>query len=412
MTRKEEIKNTALAIFERSAQENRDLTKEEWDEIEELKRAIEACDDEEEPEKEKEEEEEHAEEEKEASQPDEEEERVDDDEEEEQENKEENKRNNNSIMKEFRLINAINDIANNRNLNEIDAAVVKLGQEELRNAGLSAQGQIQLSGEKRAVTVANADGVVETQVENILAPLRDNMVIFNAGAKLLTNLKGDVKLPVMGASSVTWEGEVASAKDGSPSITAKALSPKRLTAYVEVSKQFLMQDSADAEATLRNDIVNAVAEKLQQTILGSASGTTTQPAGIFYGATVTSASTFADICDIESKVDDANVGGNRCYVMSNKAKAGLRNMAKSAKSTQLIMENGEVDGTPAYATSSVEDKKFAYGDFSYLTVGQWSGLDIVVDQYTKAKEASVVLVINAWYDAVVTRPEAIAFGTL
>lgn len=329
--------------------------------------------------------------------------------------KKEDKRTSNITMnQEFRLISAINSIANNRNLNEVDSAVVNAGASAMRNAGISTSGQIQLSAEKRTISVATADGVVETEVENILAPLRDNSVLINAGAKYLTNLQGNVKLPVMGKGNVTWEGETASAKDFGTTITAKELKPKRLTAFVDVSKQFLTQDSADAEATLRADIVNAIGEKLQQTILGAEAGTETQPNGIFSVDTtaVTSVTAFKDICDLEAKVDDSNAGANRCYLVSNKAKAGLRNMAKSTKATELVMQNGEIDGTKVYATSSIADKYIAYGDFSNLVIGQWGGIDLVVDQYTVAKEGCVRLVINCYFDAVVTRPEAIAIAKL
>ena len=329
--------------------------------------------------------------------------------------KKEDKRSNINIMnKEFRLISAINAIANNRNLNEVDSAVVNAGATAMRNAGISTSGQIQLSAEQRTLSVATADGVVETEVENILAPLRDNSVLINAGAKYLTNLQGNVKLPVMGKGNVTWEGEVASAKDFGTTITAKELKPKRLTAFIDVSKQFLNQQSASAETTLRADIVNAIGEKLQQTILGTAVGSETQPNGIFSidASAVTSVTTFKDVCDLEAKVDDSNAGANRCYLVSNKAKAGLRNMAKSTKSTELVMQNGEIDGTKVYATSSIADKYIAYGDFSNLVIGQWGGIDLVVDQYTVAKEGCVRLVINCYFDAVVTRPEAIAIAKL
>ena len=329
--------------------------------------------------------------------------------------KKEDKRSNINIMnKEFRLISAINSIANNRNLNEVDSAVISAGATAMRAAGISTNGQIQLSAEKRTISVATADGVVETEVENILAPLRDNSVLISAGAKYLTNLKGNVKLPVMGKGNVSWESETASAKDFGTTITAKELKPKRLTAFVDVSKQFLIQDSADAEATLRADIVNAIGEKLQQTILGTEAGTETQPAGIFSVDTtaVTSVTAFKDVCDLEAKVDDSNAGANRCYLVSNKAKAGLRNMAKSAKSTELVMQNGEIDGTKVYATSSIADKYIAYGDFSNLVIGQWAGIDIVVDNFSKATANCVRLVITCYFDSVVTRPEAIAIAKL
>ena len=319
------------------------------------------------------------------------------------------------MNKEFRLIKAINDIANNRNLDAASTAVVNAGAEEMRKAGLSFGGQIQLPVEKRDVVTVENEGedVVVTDFTNILEPLRAKNVLVAAGARYLTGLVGDVQVPIMGASNVTWEGEIAPAQDGAPTFDHLKLQPKRLTAYVDVSKQFLVQDSLDAEALIRQDIVNAINSKLEATILGSSAGTATQPQGIFYSeSALTSISDFAGICDLEADVEDANVMGECKYVMSNKAKAAFRNMAKSTKSTQLVMENGAIDGTPVLNTSHVEGKNVAYGDFSNLAIGQWGAIDLTVDPFSQATNGKVRLVINAFFDAKVLRPEAIKVATV
>ena len=311
---------------------------------------------------------------------------------------------------EFRLIKAINDIANNRNLDATASAVVNKGSEEMRKAGLSFGGQIQLPTEERAVISVEAEGedVVETNITNILEPLRAKNVLIAAGATYMTGLVGDVQVPNMTGANVTWEGETAAASDGAGAFANVKLSPKRLTAYIDISKQFLVQDSKDAEALIRQDIVNAINSKLESTILGSAAGTSTQPAGIFNSSdelpTITN---FADVCNLESEIEDANVNGECVYVMSNKAKAAFRNMAKSAKSTQLVMEGGQIDGTEVYNTSNVEGKNVAYGDFSNLAIGQWGAVDLTVDPYTQASNGKVRLVINAFFDAKVLRDGAI-----
>ena len=180
----------------------------------------------------------------------------------------------------------------------------------------------------------------------------------------------------MGASNVSWEGEVAPAKDGAPIFDHVKLQPKRLTAYIDVSKQFLVQDSLDAEALIRQDIVNAINSKLEATILCSEAGTATQPQGIFYSEeALPTVSDFAGVCDLESDVEDANVLGDCKYIMSNKAKAAFRNMSKSTKSTELVMEAGTIDGTPVLNTSHVANKNVAYGDWSNLAIGQWGAIN-------------------------------------
>jgi len=112
------------------------------------------------------------------------------------ENKIENKNNTNIKMNQkFSFIKAINAIANNRSLDGINAEIVKAGEEEMRNAGLSFNGQIQLPvGELRANVTVTAEGedIVATDLFDIVTPLRAKNVLVQAGAKFLSGLKGDV----------------------------------------------------------------------------------------------------------------------------------------------------------------------------------------------------------------------------
>lgn len=335
----------------------------------------------------------------------------------EEKNNKRNITNNNQKTMEFRLLSAINQIANSQNLDAASKAVVAQGVEEMRKAGVSYNGQIQIPvSEMRNVTVTSTDGAtVSTEVASIIEPLRAKNVLIEAGAKFLTNLNGNVKVPVMNGSNVTWEGEITEAKDGGASFTSVELSPKRLTAYVDVSKQFLVQTSQDAEVMLRNDLINAINSKLESTILGSGAGSATEPKGIFNiasGETATTITDFRGICELEASVEDANVLGECKYVISNKAKASLRNMAKSAKSTELVMQNGTVDGTVVYNTSNVVGRNIAYGDWSQMAIGQWGAIDLTVDPFTLAKDGQIRIVVNAYFDAKVLRPEAIAVATV
>lgn len=329
-------------------------------------------------------------------------------------NKEQKNKNNINIMKKnFSLLRAISDIAKGKSLDPIANAVVLEGQNELRNAGMGFEGQIQLPIENRAAVTVNVEGedVVATDIFDILEPLRAKNVLVQAGASVYSGLVGNVKIPVMGASNVTWEGETSPAQDGAGTFTHVELSPKRLTAYIDISKQFLIQtDNLQAEAKIRQDLINAITSKLEATILGDAAGSTTQPAGIFNGVTPTAITSFADITDLEADVEGANVFGECKYIMDPKSKAVLRNMARSADNTRLVMENGEVDGTQALITSNMGDNTLVYGDFSNIVIGQWGAIDLTVDPYTQATNGCVRLVVNAFFDAKVARSEALAFG--
>ena len=122
----------------------------------------------------------------------------------------------------------------------------------------------------------------------------------------MTGLVGNVAIPMYSGSTVGWEGEIDAAKDGAGSFSEIELTPKRLTAFIDVSKQFLLQDSVSAEAMLRADIVKALSNKLEATILGDEAGSNKVPAGIFDGATA-AALTYDGTVDMEEALEDANV---------------------------------------------------------------------------------------------------------
>ena len=288
---------------------------------------------------------------------------------------------------------------------------------ELRNAIDNNIKTITVNAETRAMQVTGGggvhDSVVETEIDGILEPLYANSVLSQLGARWYTGLpKGDVQVPIMGKGNVGWEGEIAAAQATGNTFTTKKLSPKRLTAYVDISKQLLVQDTIGVEAAIRRDIVNALNDKLQATILGGEDKTDVKPAGIFYNVSETTINNYKDLCKFEAGLDDANINGEKKYLMGNTAKATFRSMVKGNNNTGMVLEANQMDGTPMINTSSVATNKFAYGDFNYLAIGSWGDLDITIDQYTQAVNGCIRLVINAFFDAVILRPEAFKFGTV
>lgn len=281
---------------------------------------------------------------------------------------------------------------------------------ELRNAMETGKSVNLNEIAKRAYTVTDEGvDVVETDIYDILEPLRAKNVLVAAGAKFITNLQGNVQVPVMSATQVGWKGEIAAADDGSGAFTSVTLSPKRLTGKFPVSLELLAQDTLGVENMIRQDIVNAINEKLEATILGAGAGDLNTPAGLFHGYADTNViADFGDIADLEAKVEEKNVYGDCKYIVSPKAKAKLRSTIKGTAGVGMIMENGAIDGTEALATSNVPTGKMLYGDFSNLVIGQWDSviLDVVRDTESLAN-GCVTIVCNAYFDAKVAREGAI-----
>lgn len=296
---------------------------------------------------------------------------------------------------------------------------------EIRNANNG--DSFKINAETRAVTVGGYktggdpgttvpgvhDHVVETEIQGILEPLYAKSVLTQLGVKWYTGLpQGDLQVPIMSKGSVTWEDELAEADESQPKFNSKKLQPKRLTAFVDISNKLIRQDTLNAENAIRNDIVKGIQDKLEATIFGNGAASTTQPAGIFNGATINKNDTFAKVCKAEAGVEAANVYGEMKYLMAPDTKAFYRSLIKGTNATGMVFENNEMDGVPTVVTSNVASNKYVYGSFSNLAIGSWGDIEITVDTVTQARKDCTRLVVNAYFDAVILRPEAFAYGTI
>lgn len=275
---------------------------------------------------------------------------------------------------------------------------------EIRSALNSADHKVTLPAETRTITqTVSGDGVhdeiVDEEFKGLLEPLYADSVISNLGITIYNGLPaGDFKVSAMGKGAAAWADETGVASESKNTFSHVTLQPKRISAQLSYSKQFLAQDTIGAEAAIRRDIYNALVAKIQSTMLSADASGSNKPAGIFNGVTAKNISSYAELCDVEATVDDSNVKGERKYLMSNKAKAILRCMPKSSLTTELVLDGNDIDGTPVIANSDVPTTQYAYGDFSNIIMGTWGNVDLIVDPYTLAAENSVRIVVNAFVD--------------
>ena len=276
-------------------------------------------------------------------------------------------------------------------------------QSEIRNAIDSQNLKFTLNAETRAMQVTGDDGIhddtVETDIKGILEPLYAESILAKLGVRMYTGLPmGDIRVPAMSKGTCGWEGEVSDADASGNTFSSVLLQPKRISCYIDISKQLLAQDTIGVDAAIRRDLYNAIASKVQKTFLSADEGTSTKPAGIFYGETLKDITSYKDLCDFEAAVADANANGEKKYLVSNKAKAALRNMAKSALTNQLVLENGNIDGTQVIANSDVPSKNCIYGDFSNIVLASWGDIEVTVDPYSQAIKNCVRIVLNGFFD--------------
>lgn len=305
--------------------------------------------------------------------------------------------------KKFSLVSAIRSIVEGTQMDEANAATIAAGKAQMRAAGLNSTGAITIpTAESRAtVSVTGSTGAtVPVDVAPIFDELRAESVLARAGASFYDGLVGDLKVPMMTAAQVAWAVENGTASDAAANVQSVLLQPKRLTAYLDISKQMLVQDAgSNVEAALTSNLIRAINEKFEATILGAAAGSATQPAGLFNGRTAVSTTTWGAVADLEATVERAK-GRVRAVIASPEAKAKFRAMTYN-KTTQLVYQDGYLEDVPCLSTANVAANNYLVGDFGYLAVGTWGGIDITVDPFTQAGNGAIRLVVNVYMDAAV-----------
>lgn len=352
-----------------------------------------------------------------------------DTEKEEKENKEEDKRNNNSIphtsMKKqpFSILRAISAVVNKETMDDSALYVNEIGKRAIIGSGQVAEGEIFIPfstrsekryeetpngivGSQNPEALTHGGEAVPTELFDLMGPLRDKLVVAQLGARML-NLKGNVEIPIYSGANVFWESEIGTAQDGAGTFKTVKMSPKRITAFLAISKQWLIQSDPSAEALVRQDIINSVTEKLQRTMFGAGPGDNITPAGLFNGVNPDDAPfAYKDAVEMEAALEGKNVYGEFKYVVSPSAKALLRQTNIDKGSGRFVMENNEILGVKTLSTGSVVTNGLILADWSQFYVATFGGLDITVDPYTLAGNGQIRLVVNAWFDYLPVRPEA------
>lgn len=340
----------------------------------------------------------------------------------------------------FSLFKAINEAVEKRGFHDQARNVFTLGKQEFRKAGLSPTGDIIIPGalsmemrdllmpEARflsgrefradilAGTATQGQEVVGEDKLTIIPPLQAALVFSRAGATFFPNCVGNVSIPSYAGTTVLWKSEVEAADDGGGAFDELEWSPKRLTAYMKVSKTFLAQDAVGAERLLLQNIADAAARKLESTILGVAAGSATQPQGMGYKITTgadTKANavtpTLAIVIGLETAVDVSNaLQGNLAYITNGGGRGILKGTPLVATyGDKMLLEGNQINGYPILVTNSAsavagDDDSgdlVVFGNWKDLVICQWAGYDITVDPYTLAANNQVKIVINTHFDA-------------
>jgi HK97 family phage major capsid protein len=301
----------------------------------------------------------------------------------------------------------------NGNLDGIEKEMHEEAVNEARSAGRSINGLgiPSFLMESRANVTQGTSAIAPTAVLAYADAMREASVFDKVGANILTGLSANTTIPVTGASTVEWEGEVAAANDGGTNFGKVELTPTRLAAYVNISKQLLLQNGAGAEQAIIRDLGRAVGQKMDAAIFSTANvagapvslGTLTTGSITEQTPYALNSSIYTDLVQAEKALAEAGgLEGNLSYVCSPALMADIKQAAQVA-GVSAGFQGGIVNGYKTFFTNGctkngTTSADFFFGDFSKLYVGMFGGLDIMVDPYSEAKNGQTQLVLNQYMD--------------
>ena len=107
------------------------------------------------------------------------------------------------------------------------------------------------------------------------------------------------------------------------------------------------------------------------------------------------------------------------YLTNAKARGKLKQVVKASNTAEFIWDKDGMNGYKALVTNAVPGtltkggsgavcSAILFADWSKLFIGQWGGLDIIVDPYSLKKKAEIEITALSYYDICATYPAAFA----
>ncbi|HGY6763266.1 TPA: phage major capsid protein [Escherichia coli] len=235
------------------------------------------------------------------------------------------------------------------------------------------------------------------------------------GVTVYSGLNAPTAIPKMTKSSVDAFGfvdENGAAPESKAEFANVKLSPKTFAGGNPISRQSLK--TVPGIATLITDHINkAVRIKLEQLIL-SDKANDRGPAGLVKqlvdGGRVEKKAAFSykDFLKEIAKLTDAGVPAQAIkFAMSGATAAELESTLKDNGVSGYIIENGKLAGYEVVTSGVIPADHIVLGDFSGITIGEWGGLELDMDDTTYRAQSAIVPRIWVDLDYVVTQPEAL-----
>jgi len=286
------------------------------------------------------------------------------------------------------------------------------------------------------VGTASAGGnLVQTDLmaSDFINLLRNRITVARMGARVMSGLEGQVAIPRQtGGATFYWVAENGALTESQQTVDQVTLTPRTGGAFTDFSRRLILQSSVDVESFVRDDLISVIALGVDLAALHG-TGASNQPTGLALTSGINSvaggtnglAPTWANIVQLETEVSVDNADfGTLGYLTNAKVRGKLKSVEKASSTGLFVWENGQggsgsMNGYRAEVSNQVRSdltkgtssgvcSAIFFGNWADLVIGQWSGIDLLVDPYTGSTAGTVRVVGMQDVDIAVRQPNSFA----
>ncbi|TKZ20976.1 phage major capsid protein [Shimia litoralis] len=287
------------------------------------------------------------------------------------------------------------------------------------------------------VTTGTAPSLIGTQQmhDAFVEVLKPQVRVMELGATVLPGLVENVSIPRQTAGcSAEWIAENSEAAESSPGFDAVTLTMHQLSAHTRISRRQLKQSLPAVDQILTNDLRAQIAVALDKAAIAG-TGIAPEPTGILNIAGIGDVTMgtdgdfviWAKLMELVSTVEAANVDPASLGFLSNRKVKGWLMSTPRISGTDTMMLDPDAAATaeglrlagykarfsgnvPSDLTkgAGVDLSALIFGAWSELLIGQWGGIDLIVDDVTEAAKGNVRLVAHSEWDIAVRYAESFA----
>lgn len=291
-----------------------------------------------------------------------------------------------------------------------------------------------------AGTPAYGGNLVATEhhADSFITLLRNRSHVINLGATTLGDLVGNVAIPSQaGAASAFWVAEGGAPTESAQTFGQVPLTPKTVGAFTDFTRRMLLQATPDIESIVRADLAGIIGVEMDRVAIAG-SGASNEPLGILNASGIGSVAigtnggpiTWTHVLQLEESIANANADeGALAYMTNNRARRALKGTTKvSGDAGAGFIWSDEMRDASGYGTlngyrsaasnnvpsnlvkgtSGAVCSAMIFGNWSDVLIGQWGGLDILVDKITNGTSGGTRVIALLDMDIAIRRAASFA----